>query len=45
MEAKIKIMGKMLTAWSKTCDQCNTLIGWEILFARIASAIGDVSIA
>jgi hypothetical protein len=45
VEAKIKIMGKMLTAWSKTCGQCNTLIGWETLFARIASAIDDVPIA
>jgi hypothetical protein len=45
VEAKIKIMRKMLTAWSKTCDQCNTLIGWETLFARIASAIDDVPIA
>jgi hypothetical protein len=35
----------MLTAWSKTCGQCNTLIGWETLFARIASAIDDVPIA
>ena len=45
VEAKIKIMPKMLTAWSKTCGQCNTLIGWETLFARIASAIDDVPIA
>ena len=45
VEAKIKTMRKMLTSWSTSCDECNTLIGWETLFARVASAIDDVPIA
>lgn len=45
VEAKIKIMRKMLTAWSNSCNECNTLMGWETLFARVASAIDDVPIA
>jgi hypothetical protein len=45
VEAKIKAMRTMLNAWSNSCDECNTLIGWETLFARVASAIDDVPIA
>ena len=35
----------MLTAWSSLCEECNTLIGWETLFAKIASAIDNIPIA
>ena len=45
VEAKIKIMRQMLTAWSASCKECNTLLGWETLFARVASAIDDLPIA
>ena len=45
VEAKIKIMRQMLNAWSASCRECNTLLGWETLFARVASAIDDLPIA
>ena len=45
VEAKVKIMRKMLVAWSSSCNECNTLLGWETLFARVASAIDDLPIA
>ena len=46
VESKVKNMMKMLNAWSKThAEDCNTLIGWETVFARIASALDDVPIA
>ena len=44
-EAKIKVMRKMLIAWSKSNEECNTLIGWETIFAKVASAIDDIPIA
>jgi len=45
VEAKVKGIRKILQAWSRSTNECNTLIGWETLFARIASAINDVPIA
>lgn len=45
VEAKVKIMRKMLTTWAKSCNECNTLLGWETIFARIASSIDDIPIA
>ena len=45
VEAKIKVMRDMLAAWSSTCKECNTLLGWETTFAKIASAIDDLPIA
>ena len=45
VEAKVKNIRKMLQAWSTSTDECNTLIGWETLFAQVASAINDVPIA
>ena len=45
VEAKIKIMRKMLVAWSTSTDECNTLLGWETVFAKVASAIDDIPIA
>jgi len=44
VEAKVKNIRKILQAWSKSTNECNTLIGWETLFARVASAINDVPI-
>ena len=45
VEAKIKVMRQMLDTWSESCNECNTLLGWETLFATIASAIDDLPIA
>ena len=45
VEAKVKIMRKMLVAWSSSCNERNTLLGRETLFAKVASAIGDLPIA
>jgi hypothetical protein len=45
VEAKIKVMRKMLAAWAKTNEECNTLLGWETVFAKVASAIDDIPIA
>ena len=35
----------MLVAWSTSTDECNTLLGWETVFAKVASAIDDIPIA
>jgi hypothetical protein len=45
VEAKIKVMRKMLAAWAKTNEECNTLLGWETVFAKVASAIDNIPIA
>ena len=45
VEAKIKIVRKMLQTFSDTCELVNTLIGWETLFARIADHIDNVPIS
>ena len=45
VEAKVKIMRKMLVTWSKSGDECNTLLGWETVFSLIACAIDDLPIA
>ena len=45
VEAKIKIMRKMLVAWSTSSEECNTLLGWETVFAKVACAIDDIPIA
>ena len=45
VEAKIKVMRDMLSALSSTCRECNTLLGWETTFAKIASAIDNLPIA
>jgi len=44
-EAKIKVLRNMLTAWSNSAEEANTLIGWETIFARISSAVDDLPIA
>jgi len=45
VEAKVKQIRTMLQAWSTGTKECNTLIGWETLFARVASALNDLPIA
>jgi len=45
VEAKIKVMRRMLNSWGTNCPESNTLLGWETVFARLASAINDVPIA
>ena len=45
VEAKIKIMRKMLLTWSTSSEECNTLLGWETVFAKVACAIDDIPIA
>ena len=45
VEAKIKIVRKMLQKFSDTCELVNTLIGWETVFARIADHIDNVPIS
>ena len=45
VEAKVKVLKDMLTAWSKSSEVVNSVLGWETVFARIASAVDDVPIA
>jgi hypothetical protein len=45
VERKIRTLREMLEKLSSTVDVCNTMIGWETLFARIASQIDDLPIA
>jgi hypothetical protein len=45
VEAKIKIVRKMLQTLSDTVDEVNTLLGWETTFARIADHIDNLPIA
>jgi hypothetical protein len=45
VERRIRTVRDMLQRLFDTTDHCNTLLGWETLFARIASQIDDVPIA
>jgi hypothetical protein len=45
VEAKIKRVRKLLEALSDTVEVCNTLIGWETVFAKIADQIDNLPIA
>jgi hypothetical protein len=45
VEAKIKVVRKMLQALSDTAELVNTLLGWETTFARIADQIDNLPIA
>jgi hypothetical protein len=45
VEAKIKRVREMLEALSDTVEVCNTLIGWETVFAKIADQIDNLPIA
>ena len=45
VERRIRTIRDMLQRLSDTTSHCNTLLGWETVFARIASQIDDVPIA
>jgi hypothetical protein len=45
VERKIRVLRDMLQRLSATTLCCNTLIGWETLFCRIASQVDDLPIA
>jgi hypothetical protein len=45
VERKIRTLRDMLERLSKTTDLCDTLLGWETIFARIASQVDDLPIA
>jgi hypothetical protein len=45
VEAKIKIVRKMLQVFSDTTNEVNTLLGWETIFSRIADHIDNLPIA
>jgi hypothetical protein len=45
VEAKIKVLRDLLQTFSLTSDHCNTLIGWETVFARISNHIDNLPIA
>jgi hypothetical protein len=45
VEAKIKILKNMLQTFSDTCEQTNTVLGWETVFARISDHVDNLPIA
>ncbi len=45
VERRIRVIRDMLQRLFDTTDHCNTMLGWETVFARIASQIDDVPIA
>jgi hypothetical protein len=45
VERRIRLIRDMLQNLFDTTTHCNTLLGWETVFARIASQIDDVPIA
>jgi len=45
VERKIRILRDMLQRLSDTTELCDTLLGWETVFARIASQVDDLPIA
>jgi hypothetical protein len=45
VERKIRTLREMLQRLSDTTELCDTLLGWETLFSRIASQIDDLPIA
>jgi len=45
VERRIRVLREMLERVSQTSSLCETLIGWETLFARISSQIDDLPIA
>jgi len=45
VEAKVKIVRKMLQVLADSSDECNTLLGWETVFSRIADHIDNLPIA
>jgi len=45
VEAKIKVLRQMLDSWSRSSTECNTILGWETVFSKIASAVDDLPMA
>jgi hypothetical protein len=45
VEAKIQIVRRLLQVLSDTCEQVNTLLGWETTFCRIADQLDNLPIA
>ena len=45
VESKIKVVRKLLQTLSDTAELVNTLLGWEMTFARIAAHIDNLQIA
>jgi hypothetical protein len=45
IEVKIKILREMLQKFSDTCELCNTVLGWETLFAKISDHVDNLPIA
>jgi hypothetical protein len=45
VEAKVKTVRSMIQALANPSEEAHTLLGWETVFARVASALDDVPIA
>jgi Pao retrotransposon peptidase len=45
VEAKIRILREMLQTFSDTCELCNTILGWETIFAKISDHVDSLPIA
>jgi hypothetical protein len=45
VEAKIRVLRDMLQTFSDTSELCNTVIGWETVFARISNHVDNLPIA
>jgi hypothetical protein len=45
VEAKVKVLRDMLQTFSDTTELCNTLLGWETVFARISDHVDNLPIA
>jgi len=45
VERKIRTLRDMLERLSSSSEMCNTMVGWETLFARISSQVDDIPIA
>jgi hypothetical protein len=45
VERRIRMIRDMLQRLFETTEHCNTLLGWETVFAKIASQIDDIPIA
>ena len=45
VERRIRLVRDMLQRLFDTTEHCNTILGWETIFARISSQVDDVPIA
>jgi hypothetical protein len=45
VEVKIRILRDMLQTFSDMVDLCNTVLGWETVFARISNHVDNLPIA